>query len=135
MASGVRSRCASAQRKSDVYNRGAPGLSRSSEPGRPRRDHSVARQSAKGYGEAVCYRDRESLEFRWLVGPTGILEEAEGREGGRHLLSITCSQAAGIAKGRPFEKLVRSGIFDRANRGQEILARRSGIRGGFAPKK
>ena len=74
-------------------------------------------------------RKPESLEFRWLVGPTGILEEAEGREGGRHLLSITCSQAAGIAKGRPFEKRVRSGI------GQEILAWRSGIRGGFAPKK
>ena len=24
---------------------------------------------------------------RWLVGPTGILEEAEGREGGRHLVA------------------------------------------------
>jgi len=49
--------------------------------------------------------------------------------------TITCSHAAGIAKGRPFEKLVRSGIFGRADRGQEMLARRRGIRGGFAPKK
>ena len=42
--------------------------------------------------------------------------------------TITFSHAAGIAKGRPFEKLVRSGIFDLADRGQEMLARRSAKR-------
>jgi hypothetical protein len=105
--------------------------------------HSIAQETSAKHNDHYVgnFEDArqdskpESLEFRWLVGLTGILEEAEGREGGRHLLTITCSQAAGIAKGRPFEKLVRSGIFDRANRGQEILAWRSGIRGGFAPKK
>lgn len=65
-------------------------------------------------------RDNEPdrREFRWLVGPTGVLEDAETREGGRHLVAIICSQAAGIAKGRAFEKLLKPGIFVRADRSQ-----------------
>jgi len=48
---------------------------------------------------------------------------------------LGCCQAAGIAKGRPLEKLVKPGIFVRLDRGRQMLVRRSGIRGGFAAKK
>ena len=44
-------------------------------------------------------------------------------------------QTAGIANGRPGEKLVRPGIFVRLDRTRQMLGRRSGIRGGFAAKK
>jgi len=49
--------------------------------------------------------------------------------------AILLKRAAGIAKGRPFEKPVKPGIFIWLGPGRQMLVRYSGIRGGFAPKK
>ena len=58
--SDVRSQRPGAQRKPDLHNRGAPGLSRPSEPGRPGRHQPLARQSATGHDQAAGHSNRSA---------------------------------------------------------------------------
>ena len=61
--------------------------------------------------------------------------QLEERHAANRKKPFGCGHAAGIANGRPGEKLVRPGIFVRLDRTRQMLGRRSGIRGGFAAKK
>ena len=92
-------------------------------------------QAAVGRRGGVYSQAQGRASGGWDAALGRSTVQLEERHAANRKKPFGCGHAAGIANGRPGEKLVRPGIFVRLDRTRQMLGRRSGIRGGFAAKK